>query len=178
MSWGPIHFPHSHITAVGPTVKCANWPSWSNCEGISCALSTKTPTFITIHEMQPFPGKCGEMQMFKGRWRPWRSAGRPLCTALVGHDFYLLWQRPVSAHRDAHKSIHTCAHWAVSSPTNNPHPPPASLSLSLIHSYNMTKSGAELGNWVRSRRHKGMRDTSASQGESVTITFKTENVDM
>lgn len=86
---------------MGPSVKCANWPSQSNCEAISCALSSKTPTFITIHEMQPFPRKSGEMQMFKGWWRRWRSAGRPLCPAQVGHDSYLLWQRPVSTHTDA-----------------------------------------------------------------------------
>ena len=92
---------------MGPSVKCANWPSQSNCEAISCALSSKTPTFITIHEMQPFPRKCGEMQMFKGWWRQWRSAGRPLCPAQVGHDSYLLWQRPVSTHTGAHKSVHT-----------------------------------------------------------------------
>lgn len=101
-SWRLIHFPHFHIIAMGPSVKCANWPSQSNCGAISCTLSSKTPTFITIHEMQPFPGKCGEMQMFKGWWSLWQSAGRPLCPAQVGHDSYLLWQRPVSTHTPSH----------------------------------------------------------------------------
>ena len=143
-SWGLIHFPHFHITAMGPTVKCANWPSQSNCEAISCALSSKTPTFITIHEMQPFPGKCGEMQMFKGWRRQWWSAGRPLCPAQVGHDFYLLWQRPVLAHTDAHKRR------------------TSSLLLhSLIHTYTMTDSRKMLWNSVLSESNKGMGETSA-----------------
>lgn len=152
-SWGLIHFPHFHITAMGPSVKCANWPSQSNCEAISCALSSKTPTFITIHEMQPFPRKCGEMQMFKGWWRQWRSAGRPLCPAQVGHDSYLLWQRPVSTHTDAHKSVHTHMHCTANV---------LSLALlSLIHTYNMTKSRMMLGNWVPCESNKGTGDTSA-----------------
>lgn len=137
---------------MGPSVKCANWPSQSNCKAISCALSSKTPTFITIHEMQPFPGKCGEMQMFKRWWRQWLSAERPLCPAQVGHDSYLLWQRPVSTHTDAHRSVYTHTVQQMFF---------LSLSLPCTH---VTMSRRMLGNWVLSESevsNKGTVDTPA-----------------
>lgn len=116
----------------------------------------KLPPSLSFMKCSPFSRKCGEMQMFKGCWRQWWSAGRPLCPAQVGHDSYLLWQRPVSAHTEAHKSIHAHTHRAANV---------LSLSLvllpvSLIYTYYMTKSRMMLGNWVPSESNKGTGDTS------------------
>lgn len=101
----PVQFLHFHITGMGATVKCANRLPQSNCEAISCGLSSKTPTFITIHKMQLFPRKCGEMHMFKGGGGHSGLRGG-LCASLWLAMTFIYKDRLMLAYGDAPKSVH------------------------------------------------------------------------
>lgn len=62
--------------------------------------------------MQSYPRKSGEMQIQAGGGSG-ILLGDYCAPAQLGHDSYLLWQRPVTTHAGAHQNPHPGIHYTV-----------------------------------------------------------------
>lgn len=64
-SQGLPHFPDVHITGMGTSMKCVNWPSQSNCEAISVLSPVKLLPSLQFMKCSPSLGNVEKCKCFR-----------------------------------------------------------------------------------------------------------------